>query len=258
MYHNRRGAPLAAMLIIPVLATAGCGQTIGIITGDCRGPEAIHLVVEWDVSVSGDSPKIQDRKIEQVKSAVDWASQTCGDAHVETVGSSSGDVTVLFDDDASPAGNTASNRDKNRPTKVAAIMSQIKKGLVAVPRSTQSSPLGGLDRAASFLATLPDDQRPRVVVVLTDGASTESVNLEPGHLTSKNVKKLASKVSVPDLKGASVLIAGLADAVGKRPSTAYVSALVKFWTLVLERSGADHALATDQYPEKWLAAGTGS
>lgn len=113
---------------------------------------------------------------------------------------------------------------------------------------------GQLFAAQQFLAqirssTLPGDTPFQLLLVmLTDGESNASRSNLPPFSTVATATALAKGTDVPNLEGASILVAGVGlTGSGPRPSSAYVAALTAYLQELCGRTGAVNVTVVTDY-----------
>jgi hypothetical protein len=86
------------------------------------------------------------------------------------------------------------------------------------------------------------------LVILTDGESNAGDSFVSPTSSIAEAAALATATDVPNLKGSSILIAGVGDtASGPRPSSAYVAALTQYLDVLCHRTGASKVTVVTDY-----------
>ena len=247
-------AALAAAVVLPALL-GGCsilnsdGQVDPALATCPQSPIAADVRVDGSGS-SGASAIVAERMT--VIQDVAHRTALCGGRlHVEVFSSSSAASVVLYDDDVEVEGATEQAKSRRVQGVVDDIMKQIeqKYGPAVASLPTDGSDITAQLRLASeFAAQLPGYQLDEYL--LTDGYSNIGVNLESA-LTQQQADDLAAGVSVPDLSGAWLTVAGLGRVDDNSSTSAQTEALSEFYTTLCQRSNAASCTVVTDFAGRW-------
>ncbi|WP_280209126.1 hypothetical protein [Nocardia cyriacigeorgica] len=166
-----------------------------------------------------------------------------GHLRVDAFSGSSAATAGVFDADLHLPGATENARLRREPAMTEDIMKQITENL---PKAAAALPLTGSDILAQFGMSTeyfqqldPDGTRYALdLVISTDGAQSEGVSLGDPSLTADQAVALATRVTAPNLSGASIQLANIGKTANPAPPTSYVDALKAFYGRVCQASGA--------------------
>lgn len=189
-------------------------------TCDPAAPPA--SLVEIDGSGSSASEQITAERMAAVEGIVRRTAICQGRLLVVVFSASSAATTTLFAAPLHLEGGTDNSRLRRVPKVVEEVMAEIR---AAYEPSVAALPGGGTDvtaqyrHAAEWVQQLDGDLRLHLVV-LTDGLhNVGGVKLGKKALSEQEATALAERVSVPELPGASVVVAGLGRVAGSPPSS---------------------------------------
>lgn len=230
--------------VVGLLALAAC-STPGQVTCP-ENPPATNIRV--DASETSRSDVIRADHLSTIGSELELTPLCHGTISVDLFSSGTGATVNLFDSHVAAEGATMPARQRKLDEAVEPVMEQIVAGW---PEAEASLPadgtdvVGQLDLLAEYFAQHPDSSHRGLI--LTDGVQTTgSLTTNVGSFTEAVADELAQRVSVPDLTGAEITIAGVGRvAAGDPPPSDYVSALKTFYRIVCERTGAQCLVVTD-------------
>jgi hypothetical protein len=253
---RRAGVLVAGMTVAAVLAT-GCqaGSSRGEfgenqqILAQCDPSAPPASFVQIDGTGSSVSKAITAERMEAIESIVQTTAICSGHLRVQVFAASSVDTRLLFEAPLRLDGATDTARLKRVPALVSDAMGQIRKAYnpaVKALSSHGSDIAAQLRHASEWIAQLGGNFKLRAYL-LTDGFENTRVNLVARALSRQEATALAAQVEVPDLPGASVVIAGLGRVVGNPPSSAMVEGLIAYYGAVCRKTNAADCLAVTDY-----------
>lgn len=242
--HNK---VLALMLIAATAAlAAACGSSPASQLGQlrdfaktCPKDRSISGFVALSGSGNQRMPQLTAARMDAVELVAKKVA-VCGGGELKVVafGPTLASSVTVYEARLDPAGATLNARLLRVPRLVADAMDKVKFNLPSAFRRLPkqgTDPLAQLDAAREFIDEQPPTAQVRVLIE-TAGMTSQVVT---NQLTPKTATTLADEVTVPDLRGATVTIAGLGRVgSGPRPSTTTVRALIAFYRGACERTGA--------------------
>jgi hypothetical protein len=155
--------------------------------------------------------------------------------------SSSGSTATVYDDTINIPGATDNARLLQVPDKVKSIMKVVRSrwrgALATLPQA--GTDVDGIYRLASEYKQQLGSGYSLKWDVLTDGFNNlGGVDLESPTLSSAQAEELAAQVPVPDLRGASITVAGLGRVAGNPAASSTIDALVTFYDALCARTHA--------------------
>lgn len=219
-------------------------------TCDPSAPPA--SLVEIDGTGSSASNAIAAERMTAIEAIVRRTAICSGHLRVLVFSASSAATTTLFDAPLRLHGATDNARLKRVPGVVADVMATIRQGYGP---AVAALPGGGSDVTAQYrlagewIGQVGSDFRLHLYL-LTDGFQTVGVTLDARALSKAEAAALAGQVSVPELPGASVVVAGLGRVAGSPPPSAVVEGLVAYYDALCQKTGATRCVSvTDYAPE---------
>lgn len=259
--RNRRVALAIIAFIVTLLTLPGCGPTSssrGELTDNQRVLAACDpaappaSLVEIDGTGSSNSEVIVAERMTSIEAIVRQTAICSGHLRVIVFSASSAATTTLFDEPLRLVGATDNARLKRVPGVVADVMATIRQGYGP---AVAALPGGGSDitaqyrLAAEWIGQVEGNFRLHLYL-LTDGFQTVGVALDARALSKAEATALAGQVSVPELPGASVVVAGLGRVAGSPPPSAVVEGLVAYYDALCQKTGATRCVSvTDYAPE---------
>ena len=257
-WHWSCGASvLVAGLVTIVALVTGCqaGSPRGelaenqrILTScDQSAPPA--SLVQLDGTGSSASDAITAERMAVVESVARRTAVCSGHLRVLVFSASSAATTALFDGPLRMHGATENARLKRVPDAVADVMEQVRAGYDA---AVKALPQGGSDITAQYrlasewIGQLGDPYRLRLYV-LTDGFQTIGLDLGAQALSPQDAAALTDQVVVPNLPGASVVVAGLGRVAGSTPSSSMVEGLVAYYDALCQKTTAAECISVTDY-----------
>jgi hypothetical protein len=223
----------------PVNATGELGQDQAILA-TCAGQQLAEMVT-IDDSGTGRDQSIADQHLGAVRTVVRRTAICGGHLRVTAFAGTSAVTRPLYDGELQLAGATDIARLRKVPALVEDVMSTVSKGYqaaLAAPPAGDGSDITGQYRLAGEYADQLGKGYTLEFVLLTDGFQTNGADAIDHALSSDEAKRLAAKVNLPTLKGATVTVAGLGRVVGTPPQSDMVEGLVRFYDAVCARTGA--------------------
>jgi len=216
-------------------------------TCDPSAPPA--SMVQIDGSGSSTSDAITAERMDAIESIIRTTAICSGHLKVVMFSASSAGATELFDGPLQLDGATSNARLKRVSALVSEVMGKIRKAYEPALKSLAS---GGSDitaqlrLASEWIGQLEDPYKLHLYV-LTDGFQNIGVDLSTRALSRHEAAALADQLLVPDLSGASVVVAGLGRVAGNPPPSAVVEGLIDFYDALCQRTGAAHCLSVTDY-----------
>jgi hypothetical protein len=247
---------VAGITVTAVLATAcDAGSPRGelsehqqiLSTCDPAAPPA--SMVQIDGTGSSASEEIVKERMTAIKSIVRTTAICSGHLKVLVFSASSAATTTIFDAPLRLDGATDNARLKRVPALVSEVMGEIERKYE--PAVKQLAPGGSdipaqLRLASEWIGQLGEPFRLHLLLA-TDGFQTIGVDLSTRALSQQEATALAGQLAVPDLSGASVVVAGLGRVAGNPPPSAVVEGLVTFYRELCAKTGAADCLAVTDY-----------
>lgn len=204
--------------------------------------------VDWDGTGSGRSTQLDTERLAIIEQLATEVAICGGHFTVTGYSSSSGATVTLYDAEITMPGATSNAQLRRVPQAVEDLMTEIES---AYPEALASLPAGGSDisgvwRLASEQQAQLGDGYQFQYVNLTDGLDNVGVTLDAG-LTAEQAVALANQISVPNLDGAEVTIAGIGRVAGNPVSSHLAEALVAYYDRLCERTGAASCLAVTDW-----------
>ncbi|WP_280450673.1 hypothetical protein [Nocardia cyriacigeorgica] len=243
------GAPLmAAALLFGVVGCASTPTPLNLADGKqiaASCPEGRQLAGRAAIDVSTHMRAIAGDagRLDPVQQLVRRVMICGGHLRVDAFSGSSAATAGVFDADLHLPGATENARLRREPAMTEDIMKQITENL---PKAAAALPLTGSDILAQFGMSTeyfqqldPDGTRYTLDLVFsTDGAQSEGISLGDTSLTVDHAEALATRVTAPNLSGASIQLTNIGKTANPAPSTSYVDALKAFYGRVCQASGA--------------------
>lgn len=246
----------AATLLVTVVT--GCGATtpprgelgeMQQLLATCDPATAPAALVEVDGTGSSNSDAIMGERLTVIEKIVRRTAVCSGHLRVTVFSTSSTATTVLFDGALRMDGATDNARLKRVPEAVSGVMEKVRSGygpaVAALPQSG-SDITAQLRLASEWIGQLSDGYRLNLYV-LTDGFQNVGVDLGARPLSKQEASALAEQAAVPELAGASVVVAGLGRVATEAPPSALVEGLVTYYEALCKRTTATTCLAVSDY-----------
>jgi hypothetical protein len=239
-----------------VAACAGCSQVKSLATGECTGDKPFVLVMV-DGSSTQTDPALIAQQVDVVSDISRTTSEKCGRLRVERFRGSASDVDLIVDQDVTPKGATASNRNRNRDELLTEVRHKVEQGLAAVPAQGGSDPVGAMGRGARLLGQEQRDHKQLIMV--TDGIQSSQPNLATDKLTAATASSFVDQAGdLPDLTGVDLVVTGVGRVSGAQPPSSYINGLVAFYKEVCTRSKAASCQVVDALLVPGGSSGGGS
>lgn len=244
-----RANALAAMLVTLAIAPSmtgcdprGTGQEL---IGRCGG-DARFQVVELDDSPTQATSELVAAKVEIVRALATKTSEECGRLRVERFRGSRTDSDVIVDRNMTPGGKSPDIRRRNRGQVVEEVVQTVASALKPGVDGG-SAPLAALAHGRDMLRQKGGAKNLHLFVA-TDGIETEAVNLATSKLSVDSAQQFIQDAgpAIPELKGITVVVAGIGRVNGRQPPTSYTNGLLAFWNQVCARATAAVCTVLDQ------------
>jgi hypothetical protein len=215
---------------------------------DASAPPAAD--VQIDGSGSSASKAITEERTAAVEEIVRTTAICAGRLRVLVFSSSSAAATTLFDENLVLHGATDNAKLKRVPQLAERVMARIR---ASYEPAVADLPGGGSDitgqvRLSQEWAEQVGGDHRLHLYLLTDGFQTVGgVDLYKKALTKREADALAGRMAVPQLRGASVTVAGLGRVTGSPPPSTLVEGLVAFYDALCKKSGAARCLSVTDY-----------
>ncbi|NKE55396.1 hypothetical protein FXN61_00545 [Lentzea sp. PSKA42] len=216
-------------------------------TCDPAAPPA--SLIQIDGTGSSDSDAITAERMTAVEAIVRRTAVCSGYLRVVVFSVSSAATMVLFNSALKMDGATENARLKRVPDAVADVMNKVRS---AYAPAVQALPQSGSDitaqlrLAAEWKLQLGGNHR-LDLTVLSDGFQNVGVDLGARALSKQEAERLAEQPAVPELAGASVVVAGLGRVAEGAPPSAVVEGLVSYYTKLCQRTEASSCTAVSDY-----------
>lgn len=242
---------MLAALGAVAIASAGCATATGGRLGElhrvadtCPKGKKVAVYVAIDASGAQRGPQLLEARVNAVRNIATKVAACGGHLRVLMFSASTAATITIFESTLEPKGATENARLRRVDGLVADVVEKVEAKLPeALSRlsSQGSDPVGQLEGAHEYAVQVGQDF---VLDVLIESSGI-SRRVHPWELDDTLATKLAEEVSVPDLTGATVTLAGIGRVGdGAPPSTDLVNALRTFYIRVCERTGATGCLAT--------------
>ncbi|MEU0794871.1 hypothetical protein ABZ342_32835 [Amycolatopsis sp. NPDC005961] len=216
-------------------------------TCDAAAPPAADIQIDGSGSSSSDA--ITEERFKAIESVVRTTAICSGRLRVSVFSSSSAATNIIIDKPLHLDGATDNARLKRLPTLVTDTMTAIRSGYSA---TASSLPNGGSDISAEY--RLANEWIGQVgapyrlhLYLLTDGFQNVGFRLDDKVISKQEAADLASGVAVPQLPGASVLVAGLGRISGAPPSSEMVDGLIAFYDALCKKASAAQCVSVTDY-----------
>jgi len=218
------------------------------LTENCDGQLNGYFGIDMSASARGDA-RLQEIRIAALKEAADQVAACGGTAKVVAFSASAPETLTLGEQDFPASFGTETARMIKADAIEGDLIGEVEDGLATAASELQ--PHGTDILAQLTLAKQYEEQSGEgdlFVLLETDGiATTKPVDMTAPQFDAKAARAAAETVSVPNLSGATVDIAGVGKSTGERQlSTEKATAIVEFFTQACERSGAE-CLVTNDY-----------
>lgn len=206
-------------------------------------------LVEIDGTGSSASDTVTAERMTAIESIVRRTAICSGYLRVIMFSASSAAAIALFDGPLRLDGATVNARLKRVPGAVSDAMATIRQ---AYGPAVTALPGGGSDitaqyrLAAEWIGQIGDPYRLHLYV-LTDGFQTIGIDLGARALSEQEVAALADLGTMPQLPGASVVVAGLGRVAGEPPPSNVVEGLVAYYDALCHKTGAAQCVSVTAY-----------
>jgi hypothetical protein len=254
----RRLACIFVTVALAVAPLAGCGASSSprgelgenqaiLATCDPTAPPASFVQV--DGTGSSNSGAITTERMAGIEQIVRRTAICSGHLRVIIFASSSAATAPLFDGPLHLDGTTDNARLKRAPVLVETVMDQIKKayGPAVAGLSGGGSDITAQYRLASEWIGQLGGNLKLYLYLLTDGFQNIGIDLGARALTRQEAAALADQAAVPQLPGASVVVAGLGRVAGNPPPSQVVEGLVAYYDRLCKRTGAARCVSVTDY-----------
>lgn len=219
------------------------------VQASCAGKQLASMVT-LDVSGTGRSQEIADAHLKTVTAVARRTAVCGGHLRVTAFDGTSAVTRPIYDGELHAAGATEIARLRRVPAMVDDVMATVSKGYqsaLAAPPIGNGTDITGQYRLAGEYASQLGTGYTLEFVLLTDGFQTTGADAITHALSADEAQTLAAKVNLPQLKGATVTVAGLGKVAGTPPPSAEVEGLVRFYTAICERTGASKCTSVTDF-----------
>jgi hypothetical protein len=245
---------IAAAALAPA-SLAGCGSSGAVghlgelkrIAHSCPAHAHLAAYVAWDVRRTLRERRITTARLESLEQTAARVAACGGRIRVVAFGPTAASTARLYDGELRPRGATENARFLRVPHLADEVVEHVRRQLpdvLAEVSGRGADPLSQFAAAEQFRRQLGPGYALHVVIATSGFGRDVS--------TSENAaaSDLAASVTVPDLTGAEVVVAGLGKVGRRAPTpTPVVEALRVFYGHVCERTNADSCLViTDLAP----------
>jgi hypothetical protein len=254
----RRRACMFVTVGLAVASLAGCGASSSprgeldenqaiLATCDPAAPPASF--VQIDGTGSSNSDAILNERMTAIEQIVRRTAICSGHLRVILFSSSSAATAPLFDGPLDLEGATTNAKLKRVPALVSSTMDQIRKTYrpAVAGLSGGGSDITAQYRLASEWISQLGGNLKLHLYVLSDGFQNFGVDLGARALTRQEATGLADQAAVPQLPGASVVVAGLGRVAGNPPPSQVVEGLVAYYDRLCQRTGAAKCVSVTDY-----------
>lgn len=240
----RRRLWLVAVVCVSV---AACSPQLGGEQGDlqamaanCPTTAKDATFVTIDVSDTARSADVAASQLGVVRSVAEQTAVCAGQLRVSAFSSSPTATMTLFDGELAPPGATEPARLRRIPDLIEgtmqAVESKLQEATAELP-GDGTDVLAQLNNAAEYGRQLGSAYVLHAVFV-TDGVASMGVITNAPSFDLAAATDLATRVSVPDLSGSTVLFAGIGRTTGPPAPSSYVDALKRFYGDTCARTNA--------------------
>lgn len=247
---------LVALITVVLLASCGAASSRAItlaenqqILATCDPAAPPASFIQLDGTDLSNSAAIVEERMAAIEAIVRRTAVCSGHLKVLVFSVSSAATAVLFDGALHLDGATDNARLKRVPALVGEVMGEIEKGYEP---AIAALPLGGSDvtamyrLASEWIGQVGDSFR-LCLYLFTDGVQNVGVDLGSRVLTDPEATALADTFDVPQLPGASVVVAGLGRVAGPPLPSALAEGLVSFYNALCKRADAADCLSVTDY-----------
>ncbi|GAA4536564.1 hypothetical protein [Amycolatopsis samaneae] len=216
-------------------------------TCDAAAPPAAD--VQLDGSGSSASDTIAEERLRATEQIVRTTAVCGGRLRVSVFSATSAATVILIDKPLRLDGATDNARLKKLPALVTDVMATVRgnygKAVKALP--TNGTDISAEYRLASEWIAQVGAPYKLHLHLLTDGFENINITLDQGAVTKEQAAHLAGKVAVPQLPGASVVVAGLGRVASDPPRSDVVDGLVAFYDALCQRTAAAQCVSVTDY-----------
>jgi hypothetical protein len=218
------------------------------IQASCPADTKLATKVDIDLSASSRTGSLSTERHDAIADMARLTAICGGRLKVTGFSATSASTFTLYDDDLRLAGATDNARLRQVPEVVDHVLSAVND---AYPTAVQSLEPSGSDIVAQY--RLADEYVRQLgpgyqlrLVLLTDGLQNAGFTLDQS-ITSAQAEELANNVVVPQLPGASIVVAGIGKDQSQPPPSTVVEAVVAFYDALCRRTGAATCLSVTDY-----------
>ncbi|OKJ97516.1 VWA domain-containing protein [Amycolatopsis sp. CB00013] len=205
--------------------------------------------VQLDGSGSSNAESIVEERFSAIEAIVRRTAICGGRLRVSVFSATSAATAVLADRPLHLEGATDNAKLKKAPPLVAEVMASLRDKYA---EAVKSLPDSGTDvsamyrLAAEWSAQVGAPYRLHLYL-LTDGFQTVNFRLDDRARSRDEAARLAGEVAVPQLPGASVLVAGLGRVADHPPASSVVDGLVAFYDALCTKTSAASCTSVTDY-----------
>lgn len=215
----------------------------------CTPDKQVAADVEIDGSGSSAGDAITTERLAITADVVRRTAICGGHLLVRAFSTSSGATLTIYDGELSLPGATDNARLRRVDALVEKVMADISAkysdAIAALPDG--GSGITSVYRLAGEYAAQLGDSYQLHLYVLTDGLNNIGTDLQSQVLTPEQATDLAATVSVPELPGASITVAGLGRVDGDPAPSALVEGLVAFYNALCVKTSAKTCVSVTDY-----------
>jgi hypothetical protein len=215
----------------------------------CSPDKQVAADVEIDGSGSSSGDTITTERLAITADVVRRTAICGGHLLVRAFSASSGATVTIYDGDLTLPGATDNARLRRVDPLVEKVMAEIsaKYGDAITALPDGGSDITSVYRLAGEYAAQLGDGFQLHLYVLTDGLNNIGTDLQSQVLTPDQATDLAAAVSVPELPGATITVAGLGRVDGDPAPSALVEGLVAFYNALCVKTDAKTCVSVTDY-----------
>ncbi|MFL6090462.1 MAG: hypothetical protein ACJ71Z_10005 [Aeromicrobium sp.] len=173
-----------------------------------------------------------------------------GHLRVSAFSGTSAGTATLFDDELGLVGATENARFRRIPDIQDHVVGEVSKKYGDFQGLAGGSDVVGQFRLADEYVRQLGQGYVLQEYVVSDGMQNKAIDIGDAS-DSTEAEAMAHQLVVPDLSGADILITGLGNRNGAKPSSKHAELLVAFYTALCSRMNVAKCLANTEYVSKW-------
>ncbi|MFI5558505.1 hypothetical protein ACIA2T_04435 [Amycolatopsis japonica] len=205
--------------------------------------------VQLDGSGSSNAEPIVEERLKATEEIVRTTAICGGRIRVSVFSATSAATTVLVDRPLHLEGATDNAKLKKVSPLVTEVMASLRSKYTEAVKSLPNSgtDVSAMYRLAAEWAAQVGAPYRLHLYLLTDGFQTVNFRLDYRARSRDEAARLAGEVAVPQLPGASVLVAGLGRVADNPPASSVVDGLVAFYDALCQRTSAASCTSVTDY-----------